>query len=273
MNNVIEMPGSVDLVRRFVPAKASQTNCVSIGSGTVPGIIVSNVEARPIRTSGRPNRDILFFSSDVTAGSSGTVTLDHDSYSKAYGLLISDGTIIEQMPAVRIVGIGGGSSRWSKLFLALSGKLSGILNAEPTTTPRLRVDRLAYIQGALGLQMQELAQVLMISRPNLYKWLDPAKEITLQGAKRERLALIERVANAWSKESTSPFGAIARETLSNGKTLIDLLSVPDVDEHEMISAIREAATKKRVTQLSASQKMAKAGFARRKARYSFADDE
>ena len=58
---------------------------------------------------------------------------------------------------------------------------------------QLRVDRLAFIQGAFGFSIQMLAEVLNISRAQIYKWLDMGNDVTLQDANLERINDIEQL--------------------------------------------------------------------------------
>lgn len=274
MNNVIEMtPKPAELIPRFHRTETIRPVVGLVGVGGVAGSIVQVVDAIPARTSGISGLNILILTSDVTAGSSGSITLNSFQNGIEYSMLGGPSLFIEQAQPVRFATGDAGRSRWSRLFSLLEGKLSSIIKAEPAPSPALRVERIARIQGAMGLQMQELAQVLLISRPNLYKWLDSSKEIALQGANRDRLALIERVASAWRAQTKAPFSAVAREPLSRGRSVMELLSAENCVEEEILEALKEASAKLRTSAMSTSQKMVRAGFTRRKARYSSADDE
>ncbi len=104
---------------------------------------------------------------------------------------------------------------------------------------RFRVSRLSLIQAALGLPIQGLADVLRISRVQLYKWLDPTNDISLHETSRKRLEVIERLAMQWRNLSRAPIGALWKEPLSDFPTLQALLTAEDIIEAEVAAALRQ----------------------------------
>lgn len=149
------------------------------------------------------------------------------------------------------------------------------LDAKPTPSAaaRLRVERLAGIQAVLGLSIQALADVLHISRPGLYKWLDASKGMTLQEASRQRLASVERLAKRWRERSNAPLISVAHEPLAGGRAVFEMLTDERLDEAAVTGAFDELVDKLQAKPKSLSQRMAEAGFTRRKSGRSLPDDE
>jgi len=146
-------------------------------------------------------------------------------------------------------------------------------NVEASASAKLRVERLARIQAALGLPALLLADVLRISRPGLYKWLDVSKDIALQETSRERLAQMERLAAHWSERSRAPLGSAIHEPLGSGTSILQLLTQPAVDEAAVDRAFDEIAMKLKSKPDTLSQKLAEAGFTRRRTQMATPDDE
>lgn len=136
-----------------------------------------------------------------------------------------------------------------------------------------RVQRLAAIQAALGLTMQDLAAVLNLSRPQLYKWLDPGQAVRLQEAKRQRLGTVERIAKAWQARSATPLRAVAHEPLANRRTVFELLAADAIDEAAVNAAFDELTAKLQAQPKTRSQLLAEAGFKRRPSIRSLPSDE
>jgi hypothetical protein len=138
---------------------------------------------------------------------------------------------------------------------------------------KLRVDRIAEIQGALGVPMQTLAGILKISRPCLYKWIDAEQAITLQPDNRERLAAIEQVAAQWRGRSSAPLSSVAHEPVRGGKTVLELLGADVLDKRAIAAAFELLANKLGTQPKTRSQRMAEAGFRRRPTHRSLPKDE
>jgi hypothetical protein len=136
-----------------------------------------------------------------------------------------------------------------------------------------RVQRLVAIQAALGLTMQDLATALNLSRPQLYKWLDPSQDVRLQEAKRQRLDAVERIAKAWQARSAAPLRAVAHEPLANGRTAFELLAADAIDEAAVNAALGELTAKLQAQPKTRSQLLAEAGFKRRPSIHSLPSDE
>lgn len=142
-----------------------------------------------------------------------------------------------------------------------------------TATAELRVKRLAAIQAALGFTTQDLAAVLGLSRPQVYRWLDATDDVRLQDAKRQRLAAVERMARAWQERSPAPLRSVAHEPLSGGQSLFGLLSAPAIDEPAVRAGFDELEARLNAQPRTLSQRMADAGFKRRPSARSLPSDE
>jgi len=172
--------------------------------------------------------------------------------------------------------ISTGASNWSRWLLVTEELLQMHeleSKAVPSAAAKLRVDRLTRIQAALGLPIQALAETLGITRQGLYKWLDATKEITLQEASRQRLAVVERLTKLWSERSEAPLGSMVHEPVAGGRTVFQMLTDKALDESAITRAFDELAEKLKVKPKSLSQRMAEAGFKRRPSARSLPADE
>jgi DNA-binding transcriptional regulator YiaG len=156
------------------------------------------------------------------------------------------------------------SSRQSRQKATVDVALSGA---------QLRVDRIAKIQASFGLPIQTLAEVLRISRANLYKWLDVTKEITLQEESVQRLNLIEKLAFLWQSLSKTPLRSIALDPLETGENIINLLSAAEIDRERVEHAFDVYANKLTQKSKSLSQRMLEAGYKPRPTHRSLPSDE
>lgn len=164
-------------------------------------------------------------------------------------------------------------SRWSKASKEAFQKAAAAAKAAPSAAARLRVERLAALQAALGLSTSNLAQALGLSRPGLYKWLDASSDVKLQGASRERLAAVERIAKQWRERSTAPLSSVSNEPLADGRTVLAMMVADQVDEAAVVGAFDELLAKLAGKPKTRSQKLAEAGFKRRPSAKSLPSDQ
>jgi len=143
----------------------------------------------------------------------------------------------------------------------------------PSAASKLRVERLARIQAALGLPTLELAQMLDVTRQGLYKWLDTSKDTKLQESSRERLALVERIARQWRDRSAAPLGALAREPLVDGRTVLGMMVEQEINEAAVVAAFDTLLARLQDKPKTRSQKLAEAGFKRRPSARALPADE
>lgn len=163
--------------------------------------------------------------------------------------------------------------RWAETTKILLRQAESDVEPAPTGAARLRVDRLAAIQSSFGLPTLTMAEVLGVSRQQLYKWLDVSNDIELQGASRARFAAVEALARAWRDRSVAPLTKVIHVPLASGRTVIELLKAAAIEEAVVRAAFDELAAKLQGQPKSLSQKMAEAGFVRRPSRRSIPEDE
>jgi DNA-binding transcriptional regulator YiaG len=164
-------------------------------------------------------------------------------------------------------------SRWSKASKEAFQKAAAAAKEAPSAAARLRVERLTALQAALGLSTSNLAQTLGLSRPGLYKWLDASSDVKLQGASRERLASVERVAKQWRERSAAPLSTVSNEPLADGRTVLAMMVADQFDEAAVVGAFDELLAKLAGKPKTRSQKLAEAGFKRRPSAKSLPSDE
>lgn len=146
-------------------------------------------------------------------------------------------------------------------------------NGRELAMPWTIARRLAALQAALGLSTSNLAQALGLSRPGLYKWLDASSDVKLQGASRERLAAVERIAKQWRERTTAPLSSVSNEPLADGRTVLSMMVADQFDEATVVGAFDELLAKLAGKPKTRSQKLAEAGFKRRPSAKSLPSDE
>ena len=164
-------------------------------------------------------------------------------------------------------------SQWAQTTQTALQKQVPEAKPAPSAAARLRVERLVALQAILGLSTSDLAQSLGRSRPILYKWLDASSDVQLQGASRERLAVVERIAKQWRERSTAPLSSVAHEPLADGRTVLSMMVADQVDQAAVVGAFDELLAKLAGKPKSRSQKLADAGFKRRPSAKSLPSDE
>ena len=164
-------------------------------------------------------------------------------------------------------------AKWVETTKELFKKRETDSKSEDSASAKLRIERLASIQAALGVSSQAFAEILRISRQGLYKWLDASKDTTLQEANRLRLTSVERIAKRWRQQSVAPLNTVIHETLTNGRTLFEILTDKELDEARVGDTFSELLDKLNRKPRSLSQKMAEAGFTRRPTGRVSRDDE
>lgn len=145
--------------------------------------------------------------------------------------------------------------------------------APPHSSTQARTERLALIQAAFGFPLQKLSRVLRISRAQLYKWIDPQKEIQLHDMSRSRLTAIEGLAKLWLSLSVTPLDALDREMPTEGMTVLRLLSKRRLDEDAVAEAFRCLVESMVARPKTITQQMREHGFKRRSTPRSLPSDE
>jgi transcriptional regulator with XRE-family HTH domain len=153
---------------------------------------------------------------------------------------------------------------------------TGSVNFSPASPSRsasqMRVERLARIQASLGVSLQDLAGVLAISRAQLYKWLDPERDIQLQEESRTRLSRIEQFAAHWASVSVRPLSTLAHEPLPGGFDIVSLMSATRLNVSAIMTALNQLAGRMDTGRKSITEGMRDRGFRRRPSARSLPSD-
>ncbi len=173
--------------------------------------------------------------------------------------------------AFNLASLSGEATSWRPVFSALEDVQPAV--TQEVSASQRRVSRLVGIQAILGLPVQTLATILRVSRPALYKWLDVEDEVQPHADNRERLMVVDRIAQKWRARSSSPLSSVAYEPLADGQTVIDMLTAGEINEGDIFGALDELVAKLQAKPTSLSQKMAEAGYSRRPSRRAISDDE
>lgn len=119
---------------------------------------------------------------------------------------------------------------------------------------------LARIQASFGFQLGTLARVLRISRAQLYKWMDASRAIALQGSSRQRLAIVQRLAEKWSALTTKPLAQVLRGEADEGGSLMELLKTRRLNEVAVGKELERLSQSAGGELPSASQMLRERGF-------------
>jgi hypothetical protein len=89
-------------------------------------------------------------------------------------------------------------------------------------------DQLADIQAWLGLNKVQLAQVCRVERQTIYDWF--SRQYEPAGANAQRVTQLYKIAAKWRERGLARLPLRASErSLSDGGTLLDLLTTPEID--------------------------------------------
>lgn len=110
----------------------------------------------------------------------------------------------------------------------------------PEVTPIVQslAERVSAIKAAFGLTISQLAKVLRVERQTIYDWMDEENPPQAQEHKRERLAVIQRLAIQWNQLCPWPAGKEIATYAVDGMTLLDLLSADMLDETRTQAVMR-----------------------------------
>jgi hypothetical protein len=140
--------------------------------------------------------------------------------------------------------------------------------AQPAS--QVRVNRIATIQAAFGFNLQALARVLDVSRAQLYKWLDPEREIHLHEDSLNRLSQIDALASEWRKLSSRTLNTFAHERVLGAADIVSLMAEDELDVGAVVEALRHLAG--RAPPRSVTEELERRGFRRRPTAQSFPSD-
>jgi len=89
---------------------------------------------------------------------------------------------------------------------------------------------LGYIKNTFSLNVSELAEVLDVSRPTIYAWVDGSHA---DEAHRDRLSALKELAQEWETLCREPIGTLLRERSESGARILDLLKAPELQLAEI----------------------------------------
>lgn len=122
-------------------------------------------------------------------------------------------------------------------------------------------DQLANVRAIFGFSAKQLADVLRVSRPTIYAWIDGTTEPREHN--RERINLLERLAMAWQERSSETLNRHLNSRLWCDRTLLELLSASSIDQGSVTEAFNVFASEmKKARGMSIADRLDSAGFTR-----------
>lgn len=138
-----------------------------------------------------------------------------------------------------VTGTGGITKAYSYAYP--TGTRAVIFTFEqtsPRSESKTTSDLLLDIKSAFGLGIKQLAEILLVTRQIVYRWLDTETPIELQARNRERLTAMHALAQTWLRLSGKPLGKFGNTIrLTGKKTLFDLLRQDPLDSSLVIRAM------------------------------------
>jgi hypothetical protein len=138
-----------------------------------------------------------------------------------------------------VIGTGGIPKAYSYAYP--TGTRAVIFAIEPGSSQpegKTTSDSLLEIKSAFGLGIKQLAEILLVTRQIVYRWLDTDNPMGLQSRNRERLNAMYALAQTWLRLSGKPLGKHGDTIrLASKKTLLDLLRQDPLDSSLVIRAM------------------------------------
>jgi len=111
--------------------------------------------------------------------------------------------------------------------------LRSAVEVEPATL--ITEDQITLIRSALSLRVTELAEVMNVQRPTIYGWLEG--NFSPQPDKKARISVLFEIAKKWRSLNTAPLGKLLRESMFEGKSILDLLKDERLDKRKIIQCL------------------------------------
>jgi len=144
---------------------------------------------------------------------------------------------------------GPAGSRFRVIFTTAESSPSAAPREEGTQSPSYE-DQIALIRSALSLQIKELAEAVGVKRPTVYSWIND--ENSPQATNRDRLHAIYRLAQQWSRLSSSPLGKALHDVDEQGISVFDFLRKPTISSASIIGRFRTLVTAQQAQPRTAS---------------------
>ena len=113
----------------------------------------------------------------------------------------------------------------------------------PQSASIIRATGLGVLRTAFGLTLSELAEVCRVSRPQLYRWVDPHDEVALQMENRDRLNTLCDLADKWMARGLGALDQIRHAPVVAKRSLIDLLRAAELELPKIEKALDQIATR------------------------------
>ena len=95
-----------------------------------------------------------------------------------------------------------------------------ILKSTETSGNFNPIEQIKFLKDELGFNISEIAEILLATRPSIYKWLHGDKPMKKH---QERLDEIYNILSEWRKTSLGPIAYLSRRKLHENSSLFGLL--------------------------------------------------
>lgn len=112
--------------------------------------------------------------------------------------------------------------------LAITLETKDSLREQCNTTEELQ-----NIKKSLGLNLSQLAQIIGVSRPQLYKWLDG--DLPKSSDSNKRIKTFNNALSSIPAADASYFGRLANRYINKDETLLDALAKADLSDTKFLS--------------------------------------
>lgn len=113
-------------------------------------------------------------------------------------------------------------------------------------------ETIASIRSALSLQIKELAEILGVTRPTVYSWINNDSQPSADN--RKRLQQVYRIASRWNQLCRLPAENLIRSPGRSSLSVLDLLKADTISEDTVVERLRELAELRMEQQANADLK-------------------